>query len=193
MVLDGATALAVWRAGAIIRTVGIQRIPRESCWVTFQCRASERTTSGSLLYVGVNMSSAMLADGRQLDARMHVTLFKGDVVCAPPTKSLKRYVVESLLDVMSSEPIRIAGEPTPMYYHDEPHRLLLHVHARGTRMHEQLIALREELLFRLHGRALGTTSIWYLDTLFTYRELPNTFHLSIDGADLRHIDEEFGL
>ena len=96
--------MAVWTAGEIIRTVGIQRIPRESCWVTVQCRASEIITSGSLLYVGVNMSSAMLADGRQLDARMHVTLFNGRVVHAP-TERIQRYVTEALLQLLSSEPI----------------------------------------------------------------------------------------
>ena len=98
--------------------------------------------------MGVKMSSAILADGRQLDAQMHLTLFNGQVVYAP-TERTKRYVAEVLLQLLSSEPIRIAGEPTPVFRQDEPHRILLHVHVRDTKMYEKLFASRAELLFRL--------------------------------------------
>ena len=53
---------------------------------------------------GVKMSGAILADGRQLDARMHVTLFNGRVVHAP-TERIQRYATEALLQLLSSEPI----------------------------------------------------------------------------------------
>ena len=125
------------------------------------------------------MSSAILADGRQLDAQMHLTLFNGQVVYAP-TERTKRYVAEALLQLLSSEPIRIAGEPTPIFHQDEPHRIIVHVHARDTKMYEKLFTVRSELLFRLQRSRCS-------------RALPNPFHLSIDGAYLRHIFHDFGL
>ena len=86
---------------------------------------------------------------------------------------------DDLLQVLSSEPIRIAGDPTPIFDRDEPHRLFLDVHVRDTKMHEKLFAIREELLFTLNGPRCS--------------RLPNNFHLSIDGADLRHVFHDFGL
>ena len=95
--------------------------------------------------MGVKMSSAILADGRQLYAQMHVTLFNGRVAYAP-TERTERYVGEALLQLLPSAPIRIAGEPTPIFERDEPSRLLLYVHIRDTKMHEKLFAIRARLL-----------------------------------------------
>ena len=139
MPLGGPQAMQIWNLARRVQDGGFV-VPYGS--IHLRTNLAENR-----LYVGIYITQFVAPDGEVLDVNSHITILTVNSFASTNpgmSAALIAQTEDDLAIALRNAPIRIAGDPEPLYVNDEPHRIIMTVHVQSS-LHGRLYGVRHRL------------------------------------------------
>ena len=141
MPLNGSQAIQIWNSARIVQNGG--------CVVPYGSIHLRTNLAENRLYVGIYITQFVAPNGEVLDVNSHITILTVNSFASTNpgiSPELIATTENDLASALRNDPIRIAGDPEPLYdMNDDPHRVIMTVHVRSN-LHARLWGVRNRLL-----------------------------------------------